>query len=179
MIRPELRHAFVRYAEVIAALCAVGFGLWLITRPSPILGMGGWMVVAVAATTGFVAWRRARFASSGQGVGVVSLVEGRIAYMGPIWGGAVDLDDLESLGLRVDKDNDPAWVLRTRDSVLTIPLEASGAEVLFDGFSALPKISMAALIAARDRKRLGTQILWTRGLDTDGQAGQFRIGVQS
>jgi hypothetical protein len=50
---------------------------------------------------------------------------------------------------------------------------------LFDGFSALPKISMAALIAARDRKRLGTQILWTRGLDTDGQAGQFRIGVQS
>jgi hypothetical protein len=89
------------------------------------------------------------------------------------------LDDLESLGLRVEKDNDPAWVLKTRDSVLTIPLEASGAEVLFDGFSALPKISMAALIAARDRKRLGTQILWTRGLDTDGQAGQFRIGVQS
>ncbi|MCV2874676.1 hypothetical protein OE810_00260 [Rhodobacteraceae bacterium XHP0102] len=179
MIRPELRVLFLRYAETILAACVAGVALWLITRPSPILAGVGWVVLVLALITGFVALRRARFASTGQGAGVVRLVEGRIAYMGPVWGGAVDLDDLQSLALRKEADQGLAWVLKTHDRMLAIPLDAQGAEVLVDGFAALPKLSVAALIAARDKNKEGTHILWTRGLDTDGQAGQLRMSVQS
>lgn len=150
LIRPEVVAAISRGREVIAGLIILGVGLWLI-------GLGGYLLVPVGLAIGalglgwaMLAWRRMRFAQGSDAPGVVEVDEGQIGYLGPNVGGFVSLPDLVEVRL-VTMRGRRLWRLKQSDGqALLIPVDAAGAERLFDAFAALPGMDTAALVAALD-----------------------------
>ncbi len=147
-VRPELAATLARWREVIAALGLTALGVWLAWQ-------GGYLLLPIGlATVGLgIAWavlsvRRLRFQQSGEAPGIVRVTEAQIAYMGPRIGGFIGLPELAEIRLLTLRGR-RAWKLRQGDGqVLFIPVEAEGAEALFDAFAALPGMDMAALVAA-------------------------------
>ncbi|MHA7888596.1 hypothetical protein [Roseicyclus sp.] len=161
-LRPEAAATLTRWREVLVALAVMVLGLWIAARPGLILQGAGYALMLAAAVALIPAIRRARFAAEGEGPGVVQVVEGRILYMGPQTGGAVSIGELTSLSLRRDHEGNAAWLLHEPGQMLVIPVNAAGAEALFDAFTALPGLGSQRLLAARQGLRAGTQTLWRR-----------------
>jgi hypothetical protein len=161
-IRPEVGIHLRRWSEVIAACLVLGLGLWIAARPGPVVQGFGYVISALAALALIPAIRRARFAVEGQGPGVVQVIEGRVLYMGPLTGGAVSLGEMTTLSIRRDHEGGAAWILTEPGQMLVIPVDAAGAEALFDAFSSLPGLAASRLVAARQGQRIGTQTLWRR-----------------
>jgi hypothetical protein len=161
-LRPEVAAKLRRWREVLAAGAVGALGLWIAAHPGPVVQGFGYVLIAAAALALIPAIRRARFAAGGQGAGVVQVVEGRILYMGPVTGGAVSVGDLTSLSLRRDHQGNAAWILSEPGQLLIIPVDAAGAEALFDAFTTLPGLGAQRLLAARQGSRVGEQTLWRR-----------------
>lgn len=148
MIRPELRAALWRWREGIAAGAVVAFGLWVALQGGWVLLPLGGGIAVFGAGLGVQAWRRLRFAQGGDAPGVVEVDEGQISYMGPALGGFVSVPELVELRLMTLRGR-RLWRLRQADGqALLVPVEAAGAEALFDVFATLPGMDMAALLAA-------------------------------
>ncbi|MGL6211938.1 MAG: hypothetical protein ACRC14_19100, partial [Paracoccaceae bacterium] len=97
-----------------------------------------------------LAWRRLRFDQGLAAPGVVELVEGQIGYLGPGAGGFVSLTEMTELRLLALRGR-RVWRLKQADGqALLIPVEAAGAERLFDAFASLPGLTSADLLAALD-----------------------------
>lgn len=149
-VRPEAQAAIWRLREVFAAAALAVVGLWLIFLGGYFLVPLGAGIAALALGFGVLAWRRLRFSQPGDAPGVVELDEGQISYFGPTFGGAVALRELVELRL-ITASGRRMWRLKQQDGqVLLIPVEAMGAERLFDAFSALPGMDTGALVAAVD-----------------------------
>ena len=161
-LRPEVAALLRRWAEVILALAVIALGLWIAARPGPVVQGFGYVLMALAGLALIPAIRRARFAVEGQGPGVVQVIEGRILYMGPVTGGAVSVAEMTSLSLRRDHQGDAAWLLTEPGQMLVIPVDAAGADALFDAFTSLPGLGAMRLLSARRNPRMGTQTLWRR-----------------
>ena len=161
-LRPEVAVLLRRWAEVIAACGVIALGLWIAARPGPVVQGFGYVLMALAALALIPAIRRARFAAEGQGPGVVQVIEGRILYMGPVTGGALSLAELTLLSLRRDHEGAAAWILTEPGQMLVIPIDAAGADALFDAFTTLPGLGAQRLLTARSNPRMGTQTLWRR-----------------
>ena len=161
-LRPEVAALLTRWREVLGTLAVMAAGGWIAARPGLIVQGFGYALIGLAAIALVPAIRRARFAADGQGPGVVQVVEGRILYMGPETGGAVSIGELSSLSLRRDHEGNSAWLLQEPGQMLVIPVDAAGAEALFDAFTALPGLGAQRLLAARRSLRSGTQTLWRR-----------------
>lgn len=161
-IRPEAAKLLHRWTEVIVACGVLALGLWIAAHPGPVVQGFGYVLAVLAALAIIPAIRRARFAADGQGPGVVQVIEGRILYMGPVTGGAVSVAEMTSLSLRRDHEGQAAWVLTEPGQMLVIPVDATGAEALFDAFTTLPGLGAARLLSARQATRTGTQTLWRR-----------------
>jgi hypothetical protein len=137
-LRPEARATLWRWRELIAGATVAAFGVWwAVTAVSPVR----WMAIPILVIGVAIIWtgaQRLRFRQGGGGAGVVQIVERRLAYWGPLTGGMVDMDDLARLAL--DPAGHPAhWVLTPhRGAPLHIPVNAEGADQLFDLFTALP-----------------------------------------
>jgi hypothetical protein len=148
LIRPELLAAAHRTREVIAALALTAGGVWVallggyffLPLGGILLALGaGWVVLSV---------RRLRFQQQGDAPGLVRVTEALIAYMGPRVGGFVGLPELAEVRLLTLRGR-RIWKLRQGDgATLHIPVEADGAEALFDAFASLPGMDTAALVAA-------------------------------
>lgn len=161
--RPEAIAAVTRWREVIVALAIMAAGVWVVMQPGGIIMTGfGYVLIGLGAVILVPAVRRARFATGGQGPGVVQVDEQRIVYMGPVTGGTMALDDLSVLSVRRDREGGTAWVLADAAQLLVIPVDAAGADALFDAFSALPGLNVDRLIDAVQSRTLGSQKLWTR-----------------
>jgi hypothetical protein len=164
-VRPELRAALWRWREALAAGAVAALGLWLFLRG---LRFGDWLLEGLGAVLGlgalaalWAAVQRARFRSGGEGPGVVRVTERRIAYMGPFDGGAVSVQSLSRLEIAAASDGARHWLLHHPDGPpLAIPLDAAGAEALFDAFAALPGLDPARLAGAVARG--GGGAVWTR-----------------
>lgn len=148
MIRDGARKALWRWREGFVALGIIGFGAWLVV-------LGGYLLVPLGALTalggmalGVLAIRRLRFAGKTDAPGVVQIDEGQVSYMGPTVGGFISLSDLVEvriIGMRGRR----LWRLKQADGqAILVPVDAAGAEALFDAFSALPGLSSADLLAA-------------------------------
>lgn len=161
-LRPDVTAALRRWREVLIALGVIAAGVWIATSPGPIVQGFGWVLAVAGALAMIPAIRRARFRASGEGPGVVEVDERRVIYMGPTHGGAVALDELDHLSVRRNAEGQAAWLLVEKDTLLAIPVDARGAEALFDAFSALPGLSAQRLLAARDLPQAGTTRLWSR-----------------
>ncbi|MEZ5777353.1 MAG: hypothetical protein R3E44_03230 [Paracoccaceae bacterium] len=160
-VRPELASAFLRWREVAAAVGLGLFGAVLMRAGGWILWPFGGVLALVAAGWAIIALRRMRFVRRVIAPGVVEVDEGQVGYFGPTFGGFVALADLVELRL-TDFHGARQWRLRTRSGeILTIPLDAAGAEKLYDAFAALPGIDMAAVTSALGR-RTTTPTLWKR-----------------
>jgi len=147
-IRPEVAASLHRLREVIAAAALTASGGWIslwggyffLPLGLVLLGLGfGWLVLGL---------RRMRFKQGGEAPGMVRVTEAQIAYLGPRVGGFVGLPELVEIRLLTLRGR-RIWKLRQADGeTLHIPVEAAGAEALFDAFAALPGMDTAALVAA-------------------------------
>jgi len=164
MIRPEVKALFWRWREALFACGLIALGLWWALQSFGIVVWLGWGLVALGAVWGVSAIQRARFSASDDGPGVVTVDERRIVYMGPLDGGVCDLDAT----VRLDLTPAPgaAWQLTGETGeVLAIPVNAAGAEALFDAFSTLPGLRAGQLVAALEQDRTATVALWRVGRD--------------
>jgi len=139
-IRKDAADTLWQWREIMLAGALALLGLWwgvtgrgLLQWFGVALGIGG----AVLIWAGF---QRLRFAPQGDGPGVVQIDEKRLAYFGPLTGGVIDLDDLTRVEL--DPNGQPAhWLLSgVGGQMVAVPVNAAGAEALFDVFAALPGI---------------------------------------
>lgn len=148
MIRPEALAALRRWREVILATSLALIGLWLATGHGALLPGAGLVLIALAAAWALSAWRRLRFAQDIAAPGFVEVVEGEVRYFGPTFGGAVSLDDLTEIRLLTLRGR-RMWRLKQADGqALLVPVDAAGAEALYDGFTSLPGLDMGAVLAA-------------------------------
>lgn len=156
-IRPEAQATLWRWREVFAATALAVGGLWLGALGGYLLVPLGAALTVLALGFGLLAWRRLRFAQAGEAPGVVELDEGQISYFGPSFGGAVALREMVELRL-ITMAGRRLWRLKQKDGqTLLIPVEATGAERLFDAFSALPGMDTGALVAAVDPQAKASQ----------------------
>lgn len=160
-LRPEVVAGLARWREVIAAAAALTIGGWLVW-------LGGWFLMPLGAAVcvlavawGLIALRRLRFLRGVAAPGVVEVDEGQIGYFGPTFGGFVALSDLAEVRLAVFHGARHWRLKTTAGEVLLVPVDAAGAEKLYDAFAVLPGIDMARLVAAIDRG-VETLPLWTR-----------------
>ncbi|KEP69408.1 hypothetical protein DL1_04120 [Thioclava dalianensis] len=176
MIRPEISAVLSRWREVIAAGGVCVFGLWLIWLGGWFLMPLGALVIAIGLGWAVIGWRRLRFARAISAPGLVDVVEGRISYFAASraqalpapgggapqgLGGEVALRELVEIRL-LRLSGRQYWRLRTREGeAIMIPLDAAGAEALYDAFASLPGIDMGELSAAPGRA-LAMQALWRR-----------------
>lgn len=161
--RPEAIAAVTRWREVIVAGVVIALGIWIAWPPGGMIVTGfGYVLIAIGVVAMVPAVRRARFMTGGQGPGVVQIDEGRILFMGPETGGAMALDDLSVLSVRRDRQGNSAWVLADRSQLLVIPVDAAGADALFDAFAALPGLHIDKLIASVQSRTQGSTRLWAR-----------------
>lgn len=155
MIRPQVKAALWRWREVIAAAVIGGVGLWFIRLGGLILIPAGAGILVLATALGLNAWRRMRF---GQGIGapgVVEVDEGQISYMGPEIGGFVSLPELVEIKL-ITLRGRRMWRLKQADGqAILVPVDAAGADRLFDAFASLPGLDTADLVAVLGPDAMG------------------------
>lgn len=164
-IRPEARAQLWRWREILAALVLLALGLrWALTGHG-FWSVTGWAVVAIATLLAVMGAQRMRFRQGAGGPGVVQVVEGQISYFGPLTGGAVAVSELERLTL--DPSAKPAhWLLeQPGQPVLGIPVNAEGADALFDVFAALPGIRTERMLAELESKGPHHVVIWQRRED--------------
>lgn len=147
-IRAEVAESLHRLREVIAAVALAGLGLWIAAWGGYFFLPLGLALLALGLGWGVLGLRRLRFRQGGEAPGMVRVTEAQIAYLGPRIGGFVGLPELAEIRLLTLRGR-RVWKLRQGDGeTLHIPVEAAGAEALFDAFAALPGMDTAALVAA-------------------------------
>ena len=148
MIRPEVTALAQRYREMIAAAIPAVLGLWLVRLGGLLLAPIGTVMIALSVARAVMAWRRIRFAQPTEAPGVVEVDEAQIGYLGPTSGGFVSIVELVELRLLTLRGR-RLWRLKQADGqALLIPVDAAGAERLFDAFASLPGMDSGALVAA-------------------------------
>lgn len=147
-IRPEVVAQLHRYREAIGAGAVVLAGLWLMALGGYVLVPLGLLVGGVGVILTVTALRKARFTQDVSAPGLVELDEAQVGYLAPEIGGFLSLDELVEIRLLVLRGK-RMWRLKQADGqALLIPVDASGAERLFDAFANLPGMDTAALVAA-------------------------------
>jgi hypothetical protein len=162
-LRPEAKAQLLRWRETIAGLAAAALGLWLsLTAYGALFGIGvvlltGGIALAAAGV------QRARFRLGSEGPGVVQVVEGRVTYFGPWGGGGASLDRLAWLELVPVRGAAGAWVLIEEEGErLEIPVDARGADRLFDVFAALPGLDTRRMLADLHPPVRERTLIWQR-----------------
>lgn len=171
MIRPEALAVLARWRDIAVAAAVALLGLWW-------LRLGGWVFIplglvtlALAGSLALIGLRRLRFTQGGQGAGLVELDEAQIAVFGPEGGGFVSLREMTELRL-LTRGAHRYWRVKQEDGqALLIPVDATGAERLFDAFTSLPGMDSEALVAALHAQAAGPDdtlgpVVWRRNAAT-------------
>ncbi|MCJ7871630.1 hypothetical protein [Phaeobacter sp. J2-8] len=162
-IRTEAKAVIWRWREVIGGLGLAALGAWWL------FGVQGWMIngvglglLGLSGALIFLGYQRARFRADSDGPGVVQVVEGRVAYFGPLTGGAVDLAEIARISL--DRRLFPAhWILvQPGNDPLHIPVSAKGGEALFDAFATLPGLRTEYMLRELGRDTSNETVIWKR-----------------
>lgn len=160
-MRPEAAKGLRRWREVLLAILMTSFGMhWVLTSFGMFRLMGG-LIFLLGCVWIVLALKRARFNKGGGGEGVVLVDEGRISYFGPQAGGSLSIVGLISIRLLHEPGGRKSWYLLAQETTpLTIPVDAEGAETLFDVFDNLPHMDMKMLQAALDTEIEEDILLW-------------------
>ena len=162
-LRPEAKAQLWRFRDALfgAGVALLGF-YWAFTRFG-ILSWIGWIMVAGGVIWTIGGLQRAIFRQNGEGPGVVQIRERRFAYFGPLNGGVMDVDDLNILEIDPSSHPSPSWILSgVGGQRLAIPINAKGAEDLFDVFASLPGIRTQAMLDVLSRTPDARVLVWQR-----------------
>ena len=163
VFRPEARAALWRWREAIAGLGVTGLGAWLISGPGFLLSIPGFAALAGGLLLIWLGIQRGRFRGPDGGAGAVQVDEGQVTYFGPLTGGTVALREMESLSLDGGMFP-PHWRLSQKGQPpLLIPVNAEGAEALFDAFSALPGLRTERMLSTLRANPHQAVVIWQRG----------------
>ncbi len=165
-IRPELRHAFWHARELIGGLAVAAFALWWMLSSHGIMFWTSIPAMVLGVVLVALGLQRMRFRTDGNGPGVVEVDEARIAYYGPLDGGAVSVRALAEVALD-PRGRPDHWTLRESDgTTLHIPVTATGVEALLDAFAQLPGFRTERLLLARQVNQGAVYVVWQRpGVD--------------
>lgn len=161
-IRPEARAALWRWREVLVAALVGLLGLSWIAGPGGLLAWVGAALLLASGALLVIGLQRARFRTGAGGPGVVLVDEGQITYLGPLTGGSVAAAEIERLAL--DPTGKPAhWVLdRAGQTPLRVPVNAEGADALFDVFATLPGLRTERMLAELRGEAAHPVVIWER-----------------
>jgi len=161
-VRPELVTWLTRWRDAIAGAGVALFGIVWAFGARGFMAWLGLPVLILGAALVWLGWQRGRFRNDGDGPGVVSIAEGRIAYFGPLTGGAIDTEAISRIAL--DRTGQPAhWALTAATGeTLYIPVTARGADALIDALAGLPGFRTGAAVAALSRRGAGVTVVWQR-----------------
>ncbi len=164
-VRPEARQIIWRWREVFVALAVLLLGLYWALSGAEILGWLGYGIAALGGVLLITGLQRGRFRGPQGGPGVVHVDEGQVAYFGPLTGGVVALREMSAL--RIDPRGKPAhWVLsQPGQSDLQIPMNATGADALFDAFASLPGIRTEKMLAEMKNTTGHPVVIWQKRLE--------------
>lgn len=158
-IRPDAAALLVRWREFLIGMGLDLAGLVTVFGPTRANLIFGVLMMGLGTVLMFVGLQRARFRSTGGGAGVVDVDERQISYFGPAEGGVVALEDLARIAVVPPH----AWELSDGyGKSLEIPVNAEGAEALFDAFSALPAVSAARLADATRVRPIARTTVWEK-----------------
>lgn len=162
--RPEARALLWRWHELLVALGMICLGLWWGLGSFGALQWLGFILLLSGAVLAVAGYQRGRFRHGSGGAGVVQVDERRLSYFGPLTGGVIDMEDVTRI--EFDPSGKPAhWVLTAPGAqVLAIPVDAEGADMLFDLFAALPGIRTEAMLDVLSRTPDARVIIWRRGV---------------
>ncbi|MBU2891456.1 hypothetical protein [Celeribacter halophilus] len=137
-MRPEVKAMLWRWREVVVALVVVALmALWAFSS----FGIMRWVALgftALAVIFAVAAIQRARFNRGSGGFGAVEVDEGVVSFFSPLTGGQVEIEALTSVLLIPTGKGQAHWQLDVPGQApLTIPVNAHGAEALFDVFVSL------------------------------------------
>ncbi len=155
------RNWIIRWREVLIGAAIVLLGLWWWANTYAVVSWLSAVIVLLGAALIFTGVQRLRFRQGGGGAGVVQIDERRLTYFGPLTGGMIDLDDLIRLDL--DPTGKPAhWMLfASGGPPLAIPVNAEGADALFDVFAALPGIRTELMLETLSRAPDKPVTIWS------------------
>ncbi len=163
LIRPEAAAFFSRWNEALIGAAVAALGLYWAIFTGGLLQYVGYVVIACGAALILTGIQRGRFRQGGGGLGVVQVNEGRVAYFGPLNGGMVDLGDLQSLSLDATA-RPPHWELvQPGVEPLMIPINAKGADALFDVFATLPGIRTEWMLQQMQSATVHRVVIWRKG----------------
>lgn len=160
--RPEVQAALWRWREVIVGACILLLGLWLVIGPGFLLAVPGAAMVAGGAALIWLGVQRARFRGADGGTGALQVDEGAVTYFGPLTGGTVALREMDSLTL--ERAMYPAHWRLSQPGVpaLLIPINAAGAEALFDAFATLPGLKTERMLGELRTENTQAVVIWQR-----------------
>ncbi|WP_415921825.1 hypothetical protein [Tateyamaria sp. SN6-1] len=161
-IRPEAQTALWRWREVLIGVGLAVLGLWWLAQSTGLLWYVAPAVLVGAGALIMIGFQRGRFRGAGDGVGTVQIVEGQITYFGPLSGGAVAMRELTRLTL--DGTQHPAhWRLEQRGLPdVHIPVNADGADALFDAFASLPGLRTERMLSQLQAQPHSAVVIWQR-----------------
>lgn len=160
--RPEAQVAIWRWREGLTGLAVGLIGLSFIVGPGGLLAIPGYALLLGGAALIWLGVQRGRFRGADGGAGAVQVDEGQVTYFGPLTGGAIALRDMVRLSLegamfpphwRLDQPGQPA---------LLIPVNAAGADALFDAFAALPGLRTEHMLSELSANRHQAVVIWER-----------------
>lgn len=164
-IRAEAQQTLMRFREALigGAFAILGLLLTLNGR-----GLAVWVGVIIcigASALIFAGIQRARFRNEAGGAGVVKVVEGAVSYFGPFTGGIVSIREIQRLTL--DPRHRPAhWVMeQLGQDPLLIPVDAEGADALFDAFEGLEGINTERMLRFMRQPPDQPVVIWQREPD--------------
>jgi hypothetical protein len=161
-IRPEARETLWRWRELIAAAVLILLGGNWGLFSYGLMSVTGWAIAAAGGALAVIGLQRLRFRLGRGGPGVVRVDEGQVTYFGPLTGGAIAASELQRVAL--DHTAKPAhWVLEQEaEPPLHIPVNAEGADALFDVFAALPGLRTERMLAELRRPGPHQVVIWER-----------------
>ncbi len=136
-----------RWREVIVALVVVAVMAWWAASSFGVVRWVAMAVTAIAVVFAFAAVQRARFGRLEGGVGAVEYDEGVVSYLTPMTGGQIEIAAMTSVMLLPALRGPAHWQLDAPGQApLLIPLDAFGAEKLFDVFVTLDGIETEKML---------------------------------
>lgn len=163
-IRPEVTRALIRWRDALIGGALVGLGLMWLGSAHGVMQVLALLLVALGVVLLVDGLGRGRFRSAGrgQGPGLVLIDEGEITYMGPLGGGALSLKELDRV-LLDPTGRPPHWVLQVDgQAALHIPVNAEGAEALFDAFVSLPGMRTGPMLRQLQATARHPAVIWER-----------------
>lgn len=152
----------MRWREALVGGGLALFGLWLVLGPGFLLAILGYALMLTGALLAWIGVQRGRFRTGSGGAGAVQIVEGQVTYFGPLTGGAIALGEIDQLVLN-GKMYPAHWqIAQDGKQPLLIPVNAAGADALFDAYARLPGFPTEHMLAVLRESPPQEVLIWER-----------------